>query len=297
MPNWQSVRSRVEYGAGALEALSRMVPSNLQAGAIILMLARGSAPDWVTADGIIAPPITISRSMSVNSIAASLMRPFETIRRHVQWLVDEGFVIRVPDGVALANVGPRCDLLADYVRNRHDSFLRLVADLVAAEDMLERPPRVEVRPISTIQILTAAFDLDLAPFESNRSLLANLELTTVYSAIAMAGTRAVQADPILSARYRHQRTPDELRQPVSLRFVAERFNLSYATVWRHAHKLMADGLVTRLGNKGWVVRMDDLHQEELLRASQAYFRRLRRIMRTLIFEGFDPYAPSVVRRC
>ncbi len=231
--------------------------------------------------------------MSVNSIAASLTRPFETIRRHVQWLGEEGFVRRLPEGVALASAGPRRDMLTDYVRGRHDSFLRFIADLVSAEDMLPGPLPSEARPVPPIRVLTAALDLDLVPFEANRALLANLEQTTVYSAIAMAGTQAVQADPILSARYRFHRTPDELRQPVSLRFVAERFNMAYATVWRHAHKLMADGLVTRMGNRGWAVCMNDLHQEELYRASEDYFRYLRHVLRKLIAEGFDPYDQSV----
>ena len=296
VPNWQSVRARVAYGAGSLEALSRLVRSNLQAGAVVLTLARRCASDWVNSDGRIAPPSQVQRCSSINGIASSLDRPFETIRRHVQWLIECNLVIRTPEGIALASDGLRQAEIASYLQNRYEHLGQLIRHLVAAEDMFAGPAPDLIRRIPAISLLETAIDIDLAPFEFNKTLLSNLEITTVYSGIAVAGTRAIQADPEASARYRFANTPDHLRQSVSLRSIAQQFSMDYATVWRYAQKLKADGLLTRVSSQGWAVRTSDLHQDELYAASEKYFQYLRRILRGLVADGFDPHASWVELR-
>lgn len=136
-----------------------------------------------------------------------------------------------------------------------------------------------------VSTLTAAIDLDLVPFEINPSLHENLERTAIYAGFAYLGTQDIMNNPVLSAKYRHINTPNECRVAVSIRKVASLVGVSYSTAYRQTNYLASIGLLSKTESRLFVVKSNDLLQNELNEASIKYFTYLRKKMRDLIRHG------------
>ena len=81
---WRLIEFQMELLKGAL----RLFPGDLHRAIIFILIARMSCRNWTEGNSIAAP--ACATAFSVNALAASLSRPFETVRRHVIGMIDDG---------------------------------------------------------------------------------------------------------------------------------------------------------------------------------------------------------------
>lgn len=276
----------MEFHARNVAALQRVLPVKRAEGAAFLLLTRLCVRDWVAADGRIRPPAE-PQPVSMSGIAASLGRPFETIRRHLRWLESVGVAVVDRRGAALAVTGDTGERMATYLATVHDAMLLYGIDLADAADMLPVKPG-SVWAVSTVNVIERALDIVLVPFALQPILLTNWCAGMVYLGIAYENIRTVKDSPVLSCRYRYENTPDALRDPVPLLVVATRFGLPYATVWRSAQLLRVLRVARPVARDGWLVATADLHEERPKQARLAYRGYVARQFRALLAAGYDP---------
>ncbi len=260
------------------------LPQDFDRSIVLLVVMRVCAPDWTQAGVLRAPPCP-TRFTSANSIATSLRRSPETIRRHVQALIDGGICVRGTGGIAL-NPDPavRPDLVRLYAAY-HDLLIGFVADL-AAHRLLPAPVRGPDDALLAA-IVGTTLDIALIPFEQFGHLFADWTSMRVWSGIGALNVRHIMLDPVLNDRYAVASTPDDQRRPVPLRTVERTLGIPYATAWRHCRLLETRELVSQT-DRGWLVRVaqlrDDAMEEAVVAAVQYYCRRIA----TLIAGGLDP---------
>lgn len=280
------MRAQMEFHARSIEALQRVVPVKRAEGAAFLLLTRLCVRDWVSADGRMRPPAD-PQPVSVSGMAASLGRPFETIRRHVRWLESVGVAVVDRRGVTLAATGEMAERMAAYLAAVHDAMLLYGIDLADADDMF--PVHLgSAWAVPAADVIERALDIMLVPFAMQPILLTNWCAGMVYLGIAYENIRTVKDNPVLSRRYRHENTPDALRQPVPLLVVATRFGLPYATVWRSAQLLRVLRVARPVARDGWLVATADLHEERPKQARLQYRGYVARQFRALLAAGYDP---------
>jgi biotin operon repressor len=260
------------------------LPQDFDRSIVLLVVMRVCAPDW-TAGGRLCRPASPTRFTSVNAIALSLQRSPETIRRHVQALLNNGICVRGAGGIAL-NPDPavRPDLLSLYTAY-HDLLVGFVEDLAALGVL----PPSDRAPAETLlaAIVQTTLDIALIPFEQFGPIFDDWASMRVWACIGALNVRHIMLDPVLNARYAVASTPNALRQPVLLRTVQRTLGMPYATVWRHCRALEAQGLVVQV-EQGWLIGVaqlrDDAMEEQVVAAVLYYLRRVG----GLIAAGFDP---------
>ena len=112
---------------------------------------------------------TRDKAISTHSLAISLARSFETVRRHVIALTDDGLCVRGRSGVVVRpEVLERPDIAA-MMRLSHDAFVRFAEGVVALDDApIPRP--ATTRPYHPVVGIAAAIDVMLATVDSNRAV-------------------------------------------------------------------------------------------------------------------------------
>lgn len=174
------------------------------------------------------------RPVSINALASSIGRPFETTRRHALTLIEGGLIARSPDGLSVtidAIADPR---VARFSESCHDLLVRLVADL--GEGGFALPPSaidITYDPRSGMGI---ALDLILAAMESHGPREENFTRLALLLAIEWA-----------HCHHGHL-GPDGTRAPMFRTSDAARvLGLPYATTSRNIDALVERGLLTRSG--------------------------------------------------
>lgn len=254
-------------------------------GVVALLLARLCAPDW-TGGGTIARPDAPVRFGSINALARSLDRPFETVRRHVHALAADGIVAIGEHGVSIAADAAAASRIVAFYVEAHDLLIRLIEELNAIGGLLPPPRRAPARP-TLPAVLATALDIALLPFETWRNSLGEWRSMTIWGTIAAANVRHITIDPVLSARFDRDYVPDEDRVPASLAMVARTLSIPYATTWRHAAALEKRGLVRQVEG-GWLVgeaqyRLPAIERDAGVTAAYG----LRRVSE-LVTAGLDP---------
>lgn len=291
-PNWQSVRARAAYGLDAIQQLSRLCPGHLQESAIFLVVARVCLPDWLDAQGQLCRPAALTHFVNAHSISKSLNRPFETVRRHIAWLVDHALLC-VEDRKVMLSPESRWADIVDFLQTRHHAFVTFAERLAETDDMLPLPIPATTPTCLFAPVLGTALDLDLIPFEFNPSLHEHLERTAMYAGFAHLGTRHVLENAELATRYRDINTPDAERVAISIRRVADFVGVPYTTAHRQTMLLLEAGLLSRHDRQRLTVVTSDLLQQELNQASIQYFTYLRTRMERLVRLGFRPRGSAV----
>lgn len=229
--------------------------------------------------------------ISMHALANSLSRPYETVRRHVHALIDDGFCERQPNGV----ISPRENLtsppMPELIATSHDSFVRLVDDLAGFGIALPRArpgsvydPRVAVRNSA---------DLMLAVTDSNRGMHGDWAELVVWSTILCANVRHFSHDPVLALLYADQTVPSppDLWLPVRPSIVARAIGLSESSVRRRIAAMLADGrLEQRRG--GVVVSEAWLNRPDSVATSTASYHNIRRILERAAAAGFPFDSPA-----
>ena len=217
-----------------------------------------------------------SHPISVNALAASLARPFETIRRQANVLIDMGLLVRSDAGLSVplqVICDPRAARMADHC---HDLLVRLVEDVRAANFMLYEPrPGVSYDPRTGIGI---AFDLLLATIECHHQRKENWTRLALLFAIEWANRRFAHASgPHLA--------------PVKSSTVARILGLPYATVSRNIEALAASGKLRRVP-EGVVIAPELIAAPAATDARLALANRARQLLGRLSHVGFPLDRPA-----
>lgn len=174
------------------------------------------------------------RPVSINALAASLGRPFETTRRHANALIDEGLVARSPVGlsvVADALTEPR---IARLTHGCHDLMVHLMEDLTRIGFTVPEPAGGTIydRRSGT----GVALDLMLAGIECHGRREENFTRLALLLATEWTERRAA-LDEV-----------DKAVTPViRTSAVARILGLPYATTSRNIDALVASGSLIRVG--------------------------------------------------
>lgn len=127
--------------------------------------------------------------ISAHSMALSLGRPFETVRRHVNALIDDDYCIRTARGVTVAPEAWGRPGVVQQQRLSHDCFVRFVAD-----GGFTAPIGAGVPYRATVGI-QAAVDIMLAALDSNRGVHGDALDLVLFSTILQGNIQRFLADP------------------------------------------------------------------------------------------------------
>ncbi|MDR6853406.1 DNA-binding MarR family transcriptional regulator [Sphingomonas sp. BE123] len=209
--------------------------------------------------------------VSINALAASLGRPFETVRRHANALVEDGLIARSPDGLYVALdsvVEPRVAALVDCC---HDRMVALVDQAQHLGDTLPGPhPGIAYDPRVGIGL---ALDLLLAALECH----GQREETPLRLALLLTLERAALRAALDASPSQVIRTSD----------VARMLDLPYATASRNIDALVACGLVGRDGG-----HLAPVADDAAVAARMALAGRARVLIARLAQAGFPVTAPT-----
>lgn len=230
------------------------------------------------------------RAISVNSLAASLNRSFETVRRHVNALIAAGLCRRTPAGLIALDAALDRIAFSEALIVAHDSFVRMVEDMrgfglplpAARADV---PYRHDVGVNAAIDIMLAVLATNVA---AHREWL-NLAL---YSTILWANVLPFAHDRETALRYvdEGRALPPELLRPVSAGAVARALSLPPATTRRRVALLVADGRVLRTSG-GLIVAEDWLNRPQSVAISRDSWQNIRRILGRAAAAGFPTADP------
>lgn len=233
------------------------------------------------------------RAISINSLAASLGRSFETIRRHVHALVSAGLCLRTTDGlIALDEALDRVPLSESLIV-AHDAFVRMVEDMTKLG--LPLPSGRRDLPYRHEVGVNAAVDIMLAVLATNIAVHREWLNLVLYSTVLCGNVRSFAHDAVQALLYvdETQPVPVKLLRPVSAGAIARAISVPASTVRRRVAVMVADGRLERVAN-GLVVSQDWLNKPESVAISRASWQNIRRILGRAAAAGFPFDAPAEV---
>ena len=174
------------------------------------------------------------RPVSINALAASLGRPFETTRRHANALIEEELIAREPAGLSVTVEAAQEPRVARLTDSAHDLLVRLVEDLGnTGFGLPQSAPDLTYDPRSGMGI---ALDLLLAAIESHGAREENFTRLALLLAIEWAHRRYAYTGA------------EGARDPMIRASTAARIlGLPYATTSRNIDTLVDRGLLSRAG--------------------------------------------------
>lgn len=271
-------------GLAGARLTAKLFPGQSKLGIEFGIVARVCLPDWIR-DGELVRPARPQRAISIRRIGLSLGASLETTRRHVGVLVELGAVVSGPAGVQLAASAENEALVRGYYLGNHDLFVALaesVADTCDVE-MIVGPCRC----FDLKDVIERALDTLLLPVDTFRPAGWNLTAFLHWAALTAAAVRNVTFDPVLSRRFANSIPPDSLRSSLSLRNLADAFEMPYSTVWRHVQALERNHFVTRVGSDRWTVLTRNLLESTVVDLGTSPSTLLYNKLRELALAGFD----------
>lgn len=227
----------------------------------------------------------------VMSLASSLSKPYETVRRHVSALAASGLCDRSSRGVS-ETADPRGkEALEGALRHSHDGVVRFIYDLRSLDVPL---------PMSRFGVtyraesgMAAAVDIMLSVLDGNRAAHDAWLQLVLFSAILSVNVHQFARDPNIAKKLRDERTltPVELNVPATIAQVARRFGMPESTVRRHVTLMEKDGRLVRRPS-GWVVSEDWLNHPNCVTVSRESFASMKRIFERLAAAGFPFHDPA-----
>ncbi|MCW3837757.1 hypothetical protein ACFQ1E_17060 [Sphingomonas canadensis] len=264
----------------------RAFDGDLDRFVIFTLIVRQGMRSWEA-----APGEEDAGAISTHSLAASLSRPFETVRRHVIALTEAGLCARTPSGVRARRQAQARPEIREAMIVAHDSLVRLVEDL--ARFGVPLPPAragVAYDPAAGLQ---ASADVMLAVIDSNMPAHSEWLNLVLFSSILCANSRAITQDPALAQTHRDHRNPvpGALWRPVRISVLSRTIGIPESTLRRHAAELMRRGSVMR-ARGGLVVNEAWLNTPPAVAISTASYHNIRRILTWLGARGFALDAPA-----
>jgi len=200
---------------------------------------------------------TDNGGISINALSQSLHRPFETVRRHVNALIDAGLCVRTNSGVVIP-ISMRDDPdVAALLVHLHDSLVWLADEFHAFDMPLPRPATVD-HPYRADITLAASIDLALGAFDNVGMFVSDWLELAIVGAVLVASVRRITLDSELARQYSETATvvPIELRDPISAAAIARAMTIPYSTVRRQILATTADGKLIERGRG--VLLSDDM---------------------------------------
>ena len=222
---------------------------------------------------------------SAHALAASLGRPYETIRRHVNALIDDGLCVRHGNRIHVTPEGLRRPRIAHLLRWAHDCFVRFIEDLGPAGARLPAS-RDGIRYELTTGLRTA-IDILLAVIQTNREQHASLIDLALFSTVVAANCRP---HPLTEAL-----TPAD--NPIHALTIARMIGLTPATANRRLSRMAQTGQLVR-SRSGFRVNGTWLALPSSQAVSDASLQNIRRLLGGLAAQGFTfnvparPYLPA-----
>jgi hypothetical protein len=284
LPNRYITRCLVEFQLDSLRAALSIFPGDLHRAIIFVLVARLSCTDWIVNDRIGRP--AHHTAFSINSIAASLGRPFETMRRHILGMVKEGICAKTADGIILAPTPAREPEIIRYFAAHAMLLNRLAAKLVDHDVPVPRPETLSDNQLR-LQI-TAALDIGLIALENNE-YQSWYELI-IHGALIHENGMDVMNSDTLSREYGNTIIPDALWRPVKIRAISEKYGMPYPTMRRHFLTMQAEGYLHKKAG-GYTLSTDWTGDAERIEMSNRTVQYLLRHLRTLSAAGIDLLEP------
>lgn len=210
---------------------------------------------------------------SAHALAASLGRPYETIRRHVNALIDDGLCVRHGNRIHVTPEGLRRPRIAHLVRWAHDCFVRFVEDLSAAGEVL--PPSRSGTPYETAHGVRTGVDIMLAILQTNREKHAGWLDLILFSTVVAANCRRHPIDAALSPADR----------PIRALAVSRTIGVTPVTTNRHLSAMIETGQLVR-GAGGLRVNSLWLSHPAAQAVTDASLQNIRRLLGALAAQGF-----------
>lgn len=233
-----------------------------------------------------ALPPARPRPISAHSLSISLHRSFETVRRHINALIRDGYCARVRGGVtATDEIVVRPDI-AELIRLSNDSFVRFVEDLGPLESFATRGMRLDM-PYDPGIGVSGAVDILLTTVETNRGQHGDWLDLALFSTVLCANAQ------------RHERTSagddsalDE-RHAVRASIIARAMALPETTVRRRAQRLVevAGTLIQCRG--GLLVSRSWLASPDAAAITAATLAGVRLQVRNAVARGFPIESPAL----
>jgi len=238
------VRLLAEMQASCNHTNMRVFEGEFDRAIIFMVVARESGALSVHSGGQ-AKSGEAGQGISVNALAASLSRPFETVRRHVNALIAGGLCVRTSAGLMVPGEVHARPGIAGLFRVYHDTLVRLIEDLVSYEvPMPETRPHI---PYDWHTGLAAAHDVLLSGIEFYSSRYQSWIDLLLIGTVMCANARPFTYDREVSLAYADftRLPPESMRAPVPASVIARVLNLPASTTQRRVNAMIAEGKLIR----------------------------------------------------
>ncbi|MDQ0465331.1 putative transcriptional regulator [Caulobacter ginsengisoli] len=222
--------------------------------------------------------------MSARSLGRSIQLPHQTTRRHVEALIEGGWVERRDLGLIVAPevlTGPRLQPAANLLMERLTGILTGLAALESP------PPDFRLAPERGGLLLVLTCDFVLRWVERHIAVPGQVFTEArlnigglVFWAVMRANLRHVNDDPRLQRAYADLTLPDQLKRPVSVREIADTLELPYETLRGLVQKMIELGLLSRVG-RGLIVSEERLATPRSAADHRINLTDLRRLLSQL----------------
>ncbi len=234
---------------------------------------------------VVRQSLSDGAAISTYSLANSLSRPYETVRRHIGALIALGMCERTAAGVVARPAVLTRPPFSAAMTVAHDSFVRFVDDLktLGVPMPQQRDTQRYIPPLG----VQAAVDIMLAVTDTNRDTHRDWAELVIFSTVLCGNVRDFARDPVLARQYADQTTPspEALRKPVRPSSVARAIGISESTVRRRCEAMLADGRLERVRG-GLRVHENWLNRPESIATSLDSYQNIKRILERIAAAGF-----------
>ena len=247
---------------------------------VLMVVMRASLSQPACAD-----PDDDQGAISMNAMAQSLGRPFETIRRHTNSLIASGICQRGRRGISICPAFAAGPELQRTMRRIHDLMVLLISYLHGHGVPL--PNRRTDLAYDWQATMAAALDLMLAAVEYLAPHYSDWMEMRLVTAVMIANARQITFDPVLAQRFSTYATvaPDSLRLPVGIAKIARALHVPYSTAQRYATRAIAEGKLKRVPG-GVMVTGQLLRDSAVAVAGPTATARAQRAFARLVAGGF-----------
>jgi DNA-binding Lrp family transcriptional regulator len=276
------VRLLAEMQASCVAMGLRAFGGELDRAILFMVIARASG---TLTGGHAGPGGDRPQAISVNALASSLSRPFETVRRHVNALLDQGLCVRTSAGVmSPAHVYARPEI-AGLFRLHHDTLVRLIEDMAAFGMPL---PETRAQVDYDWQTgLAAAHDVLLTGIEFHADAYESWLDMVLVTVVMCANARPFTYDRDVSLSYSDftRLPPESMRAPVPASAIARALGLPASTIQRRVNDMIGRGQLLRKAG-GLMVSEASLNSQSVVEKSRTSTDHTRQIFTRLAAGGF-----------
>jgi DNA-binding Lrp family transcriptional regulator len=194
-----------------------------------------------------APPDELRRPVSINALAASLGIPFETVRRHVNRLISQGFIATAPGGIYVPTSVLVSPQFVTAAVDRYRRVRRFYEDLVAggAIEAMPAPPPPAGHPQAPIRAVGRILgDYFFRTMSSLHQIVPDPLTGLLLLDVIRASTEHVPSGQAAGAM-RQGWISDAERTPAPVAQLARRLGIPYETARRRVGSLVEQGFCRR----------------------------------------------------